>query len=150
MAEGTEESRSAPSFTPLQVLREMILVFQHQFGGAFQKFPSLSDPQGGAPSVPQPSRVCEVHLEWLEVVCRKPRHPQIQRSHGTSKPFFIPLPHYAAAGSLVALHVSGFLSEVISLHSGERKIIKGWAWRLPAPCGCAGGLSVPAGPTVSL
>lgn len=31
------------------------------------------------------------------------------------------------------------LSEVISLHSGEKKIIKGWAWRLPAPCGCAGG-----------
>lgn len=72
-------------------------MFQQQYGGGFQKFPSLCDPRGSAPSVPQHWWVCDVQLGpprngwgWCaesQAVpkCRGPT------SIGTSKPSFSPL-----------------------------------------------------------
>lgn len=54
VAEGTEESPSAPNFAHLEVLKDIFVMFlQHELDDGFQKFPFLCDPQGGAPSAPQ-------------------------------------------------------------------------------------------------
>lgn len=92
MAEGTEESLSAPGFTHLEVLKEIFLMFQQQFSGGFQKFPSLCDPQGGAPSVPQHSWVCEVQLGPPENIWRWCVESQdLPKIHLQTLFFFTPL-----------------------------------------------------------
>lgn len=90
VAEGTEESWSAPSFTPLQVLREMFLVFQHQFSSGFQKLPSLSVTLEGVLHLSL-STQCSWN-GWRR--CAESQDTPKFRGPtctGTSKPFFHPL-----------------------------------------------------------
>lgn len=148
MAEGTEESLSAPGFTHLEVLKEIFLMFQQQFSGGFQKFPSLCDPQGGAPSVPQHSWVCEVQLGPPGNIWRWCVESQdLPKIHLQTLFFYPPYLITLQLDQWWPYTCQDALSEVISLHSGKRKFIKGWAWHLPCRAavlgdGSSGGLLV--------
>lgn len=147
VAERTEESPSAPSFMHLEVLKEIFLMFQQQFGGGFQKFPSFCDPQGGAPSVPQHSRVCDVQV-GLPRNGRKPRRPlQIQSSHEHQHlQTLISLCHSWTGGGPACVRMPSLKLFVFTV--GREKSSKPGIGVSPAVQGdgSSGGLSAPAQP----
>lgn len=130
-------------FTPLEVQREILLIFRQQFGGGPQKFPSLCDPLrmlhlvlntcGSLMCRQGPAGMAGGSMEKAET----PPKTEALCARPPPTDFFLPSSHSSAVAAVLVWQDA--LSEVISLHSRMRKPSKAGLGGLPAvqPWGAA-------------